>query len=280
MIRLTDGASLTEPLSRRDEGFGIAEAYAVSREVLTRRQHAGWLPLGRKIGFTNRTIYDEYGVYEPIFGYMYDRTVHEARHEAKRGAKEGEAGLSGELALASLAQPRIEPEILFHLRRRPSVTDDPGALLGCTDWLAHGFEIVQCHYPDWKFKVADTIADGGLHGAYIIGPRLGLTPGDENSLIEQLASFRISLSRDGTLVAEGGGALVLGSPLNALAHLIAVIQKLPDHPRLEAGEIVTTGTLTAAMPVTAGETWSTQIEGLPLPGFELRLREPALVGAC
>ena len=40
-----------------------------------RRLGAGWKPLGRKIGFTNRSIWPRYGVFEPIWGMVYDRTL-------------------------------------------------------------------------------------------------------------------------------------------------------------------------------------------------------------
>jgi 2-oxo-3-hexenedioate decarboxylase len=42
-----------------------------------------------------------------------------------------------------------------------------------------------------------------------------------------------------------------------------------NHP-VQAGEIITTGTLTRAMPVRAGETWSTTLDGIPLDGITLR----------
>jgi 2-oxo-3-hexenedioate decarboxylase len=42
------------------------------------------------------------------------------------------------------------------------------------------------------------------------------------------------------------------------------------HPPLAAGEIVTTGTLTRAMPIRPGETWSTSLHGIPLNGARLR----------
>ena len=262
MIRLADQVALAEPLTRCAPGFSNADAYRVARDVLTRRERSGWRRAGRKIGFTNRTIWDEYGVYEPIFGYMYDRTVSEATESAGRH--------HAVLPLAGLSQPRIEPEIAFKLRRRPPASRDPLALLDCVEWLAHGFEVVQCHFPDWRFAAADTIADGGLHGRYVVGPRLAVTPENAGALIEQLASFKISLFKDGVAAAQGGGEYVLGSPLNALAHLVAVLDGLPDHPPLDASELVTTGTLTAALPVAPGETWSTRIAGLPLAGLELR----------
>jgi 2-oxo-3-hexenedioate decarboxylase len=282
MIRLADSAALAEPITSCEAEFTVADAYAVSREAMARREQSGWRRLGRKIGFTNRTIWDQYGVYEPIFGYMYEQTLAYATDSLPLppgeapilpplppGEGRGE-GLAAHISLTGLVQPLIEPEIVFGLRTSPPLTDDPVALLGAVEWVGHGFEVVQCHFPGWKFGIADTIADGGLHGRYVVGPRFAVEPGSERALAEQLSRFRITLLKDGTTAAQGGGELVLGSPLSALAHFIQVLDALPDHPRLEAGEIVTTGTLTTALPIAAGETWSTRIEGLELPGFTLR----------
>jgi 2-oxo-3-hexenedioate decarboxylase len=105
----------------------------------------------------------------------------------------------------------------------------------------------------------------------VLGPRHEIARGSEAELAEALATFRISLLRDGVVAAEGQGDFVLGSPLLALGHLVEVLTSLPAHPPLEAGEIVTTGTLTAALPVRPGETWSTRFDGLDLPGFRLTL---------
>ena len=274
MMRLADTAGLAEPISARlpageagVAGFGVEEAYRVSREVLRRREASGWRRVGRKIGFTNREIWEQYGVYEPILGYMYDRTV--TWVEDRTWDVDG-PGPEATLSLAGLSQPLIEPEIVFQFRESPPLTDDPAALLGSIGWIGHGFEIVQCHFPGWKFVIADTIADGGLHGRYVVGPGIAV-PKDVGPLVEQLASFRLTLSRNGEAAARGGGELVLGSPLKALGHLVRLLASLPEHPAIEAGEIVTTGTLTDAMPVVAGETWSTRIEGLGVGGLTLRL---------
>jgi 2-oxo-3-hexenedioate decarboxylase len=260
VLRLQDSAALAQPFTARDAAFDLETAYAVSREVLRQREAAGWRRAGRKIGFTNRQIWDQYGVYEPIFGYMYDHTVLDVSGE----------GAQVELGLAELAQPLIEPEIVFKLGAPPPETNDAVDLLRCIEWVGHGFEIVQCHFPDWKFRVEDTIADGGLHGRYVVGPRVAVTSVNRGALAKQLSSFHITLLKHGEPVREGGGQLVLGSPLNAFAHLIDVLASLPDHPPLAAGELITTGTLTDAMPVVTGETWSTRIDGLPLTGLELR----------
>jgi 2-oxo-3-hexenedioate decarboxylase len=262
MVRLSDQAELAEPLTTAEPDFSIDVAYRVARAVLTRREQSGWRRVGRKIGFTNRTILDTYGVREPVFGYMYDRTLREVEPAA--------SGPHSALSLTGLTQPHIEPEIAFKLSAPPAKGDDPRELLRSIEWLAQGFEIVQCHFPGWKFRAADTIADSGLHGRYVLGPPQRVESLDPNRLIDQLAGFRVSLFKNGSLAAEGSGEHVLGSPLNALAHLVNVVAKLPDHPPLAAGEIVTTGTLTAALPVAAGEVWRTRIEGLPVSGLEIR----------
>ncbi len=110
---------------------------------------AGWQPVGRKIGFTNRTIWPRYGVYQPMWAHVWTRTVHFAR--------DGKASLP----LQSFVQPRIEPEVVFKLKGPVPLTDDPDAVLAAVEWIAPGFEIVQSHFPDWKFSAADCARRSG-----------------------------------------------------------------------------------------------------------------------
>lgn len=259
MTRLWDEAELGVAPSFGGQGFDVGDAYEIASEVLRRRESAGWRRLGRKIGFTNREMMARYGVDSPIFGYLYDHTVSYAR--------DGVAAL----ALERLVQPLIEPEIVFRLRYSPPATRDPLALLESIEWLAQGFELVQCHFPDWILGAADAIADAGLHGRYVVGEPTALEAGTAASLAGRLESFGIELVRDGDTVAKGSGERALGSPLNALAHLVGLLQELPGHPLLQAGELVTTGTLTTALPVAPGQVWSTRISGLPVAPVTLHL---------
>ncbi|MBM3612074.1 MAG: hydratase, partial [Alphaproteobacteria bacterium] len=74
------------------------------------------------------------------------------------------------------------------------------------------------------------------------------------------------------LMDAGRAANVLGGgPMAALAHLVAELAADPLAPPLTAGEIVSTGTLTRALPVAGGERWSTRLSGLPLADFALNL---------
>lgn len=81
--------------------------------------------------------------------------------------------------------------------------------------------------------------------------------------------FTIALACAGIVGDRGRGANVLGSPLAAVAHLISLLATQPRATALQAGELVTTGTLTQALPIRAGETWGTALDGIGLPGLSV-----------
>ena len=244
------------PFSRDARALDLAAASRVTAAVRRKREARGEVPIGRKIGFTNRTIWAEYGVFAPIWGDIYAGTVHEL---AAKGAG---------FPLAGLAEPRIEPEIVFGLASAPSPDMDEAALLACVDWVAHGFEIVQSLFPDWAFAAPDTVAAFGLHGALLIGGRRKLAP-DRAEWLATLSTFEIDLLRDGAVIDHGRAANVLDGPLSALRHLVGLLAKDPDNPPLAAGEIVTTGTLTRAFPVKPGEHFETRLAGVALEPISL-----------
>jgi 2-oxo-3-hexenedioate decarboxylase len=245
------------PFSSRLPHFDLDDAYRVTAAVRQLRETRGEISLGRKIGFTNRTIWDEYQVGAPMWGYIYDRTVHDL------------ADLESTLSLTGLAEPRIEPEIIFGLATAPEPGMDERALHTCVDWVAHGFELVQSIFPRWEFTLPDTVAAYGLHGRLVIGPRHALGQSVDDRA-RDLSAFRIDLKRDGRLVDEGQAANVLGGPLSALRHLVEVLSDDPVNPPLATSDIVTTGTLTRAFPVAPGETWSTEPKGVALDGIAIR----------
>jgi 2-keto-4-pentenoate hydratase len=244
------------PFTSRTAGLTLKDAYRVTALLNEKREARGARRLGRKIGFTNRTIWQQYNVHAPIWGYMYDSTVHDLNETAT-------------LPLASFAEPRIEPEIVFGLGAVPAPDMEDAALLACIDWVAHGFEIVQSPFPDWKFLPPDTVAVNGLHGALLIGPRHKLGP-HSTEWQKELAGFSIELLCDGCVIDRGVAANVLDGPLSALRHFLGLLSCDPVNHPLTTGEIVTTGTLTRALPVRADETWSTTLGGIGLGGIKLR----------
>lgn len=246
------------PVSDGDPAFDLDAAYRVSREVTRLREVRGETPVGWKIGFTNRTIWDEYGVHAPIWAPVYDTTLTEARGPAS-------------LDLSPLVEPRIEPEIVFRFGKPPHAGMSESELVPCLDGVAHGFEIVQSLFPGWRFQAADTVAAFGLHGALVVGPFTPMPgwrlPVEWRRLLE---TFTIQLFRDGEEIDRGKAENVLGGPLSALKHLV---DALGDEAAslIGPGKIVSTGTLTRAFPVKPGERWSTAIEGLVVAEMDLTL---------
>lgn len=252
------GGRQIAPFTSDDPAFGLDRAYRVTPVVRQLRETRGERVTGRKIGFTNRNIWAQYGVYAPIWGYVYDSTMHDL------------ATLDGSVSLGDFAEPRIEPEIVFGLSSAPRAGMDEAALLSCIDWVAHGFEIVQSIFPDWIFGAADTVAAFGLHGALLIGERHPIAEKREEWL-HALSDFSITL-RCGDVVEHGHARDVLDGPLSALKHLVDLLDSDAHNPPLAAGEIVTTGTLTRAMPVKAGERWSTELAGISVEGIAIAFR--------
>jgi 2-oxo-3-hexenedioate decarboxylase len=239
------------PFSSSHAPFNLDDAYRVAAAVRQMRESRGETPVGRKIGFTNRTIWAEYNVYAPMWGYVYDRTVHDL------------AEIGDTFSLMNLVEPRIEPEIVFGLAVAPVPGMDEKTLLEGVDWVAHGFEVVQSIFPGWRFTAPDTVAAFGLHGALLIGPRHSIAA-DAETWSRTLASFKIDLRCDGTIFERGCATNVLGGPVSALHHLIGLLARDQVNPQLAAGEIVTTGTLTRALPVAPGQTWTTELTGVAL----------------
>ena len=241
--------------SSSSPGLSVDDAYRVTPLVRQMYEAGGAKAVGRKIGFTNRTIWGQYSVYAPIWGHVFDRSVHDL-------------ATVGTLPLAPFSEPRIEPEIVFGLAAAPSADMDEAALSSCIAWVALGYEIVQSIFPGWKFAASDTIAANGLHGTLLIGPRHLYAP-RAAEWQRTLSAFEIDLSCDGRLVDRGHSANVLDGPLLALRHLAGLLAADAVNPPLAAGEIISTGTLTKAMPIVPGETWTATPKGIALDAIRL-----------
>jgi 2-keto-4-pentenoate hydratase len=249
--RLTD----SEPLTTED-GYRIADA------MLRLRQDQGERLAGRKLGFTNRKAWEAYGVSAPFWAPLFESTVRYAQDNAGRQSLDG------------AVQPRIEPEIIFKLSRAPEPDATIVSIADCIEWMASGFEIVCCPFPDWQFAAAEAIAAYGLHGTLIIGEPVTLSEASRRNLAAVLANTSVSLSctnADQTaLRAAGFGSRVLDSPVHALLALHQLLLQNLDWPQLEAGEVIASGTLTDAFPIAPGETWTTAFAGsLILPGLSV-----------
>ncbi len=251
------GLPLTKITSQFAE-FDATAAYAVADLVHAMRLAEGARAVGRKIGFTNPAMWAQYDVSAPVWAHLYDTSVTYLPDTSDTQA----------CSLHGFVNPKIEPEIIFHFHSAPPSNGDMAAVLGCIDWVAHGFEMVQSHYPGWNFQAPDAIADWGLHARLLVGKRQAMdTLGV--GLQDALSAFTLALSCDGQERETGKGSNVMGNPLQALTHLMQVLASQRPHQPLQANEIVTTGTVTSAYRVQPGQTWKTTLSGIALPGLSV-----------
>lgn len=258
LIDAHDQAMAIESIAARDPEFDLDAAYQVAAELMRVRRSRGSRPVGRKIGFTNRSIWALYGVDAAMWAHVYDDTVSYVQ------------GGTAEVSLAGTVAPRMEPEIVFKLRAPiPVGCDDAEQLLRSAEWYAHGVEIVHSHF-DWKFKLADATADWACHARLVIGEPQAIRDEDIPALARALPGVRAALVKGGVRQIEGIGANVLGSPAYALGFLADLLAKQGFMQPLAAGEVVSTGTISDALPVRPGETWSTEITGLPVQNLTIK----------
>jgi len=256
LIALLGTAEQVEPFSSRYREFGLAEAYEVVARVRDLRLARGEHPVGRKIGFTNRAAWRDYEISGPIWSYVFDRTVRKASAN----------GMAFELT--AMPEPRIEPEVALHLASAPAPNTNAEDLLACVDWVAPAFEVVYSIFPNWQFTAADAAAAHGVHGGLVLGEELSLI-GSGGKHTARLAAFSVEMENNRGDRREGHARNVLGGPLEALKFLVEEIARYPTSEPLRAGELVTTGTLTEAMPAVPGEHWTARFHGIDLKPLHL-----------
>ena len=281
------GQMIAVPPSARP-GFNLNTAYEVETLLKQFREAAGHKAVGRKVGYANKAMWRVLKLETLVWAHMYDDTVHYADNN------------SATLAIANPRSLKIEPEIVFGLKQPVTgAASDAASALASVDWLALGFEIIDCPFPEWKFQPSDFVASFGLHAALVVGEKIPVQPDNMVNLLDQLSVFKLRISKGGKLpesgdlvervgdpgeggsaknsvtggefIEEGSGKNSLKSPALCLAELSAAIaRRFPSYP-LSAGEIISTGTLTAGHPTVSGDIWTAEVEGLPLPPLTLRL---------
>ena len=229
-----------DPLSARFPGITVAEAYAVQLEVIRRKVASGALIVGKKIGLTSKAMQDMFGVREPDYGHILNTAV---------------IPESQPLGIQSLIQPRVESEICFVLKKGlkgPGVT--VAEVLSATQGVFPSFEIIDSRIRDWKIKVHDSIADNASNAAVVLGGKM--------TEIEDLDLRYVGLvlEKNGEVVSTAAGAAVLGNPAEAVSWLA---NKLAEYGvELKSGEFIMSGSLTAAFPAKAGDSFKATFDRL------------------
>lgn len=228
-----DGIAVRQP----EVPLSIDEAYAVQTRSLRGREARGERQVGVKLGFTSRAKMAQMGIDDVIVGFLTD-----AHH----------VGDGGDLSLAGLIHPRVEPEVAFRLARDVDTSDPADDLLSAVDAVAPALEIIDSRYRDFRFSLPAVIADNTSAARFAVGPWAPL-PAD-------LGDLDVVLEIDGTAAASGSTSAILGHPLEALRELRQMAERYGH--RLRAGSVILAGAATAAVPMPTTGVVTARVAGL------------------
>lgn len=219
------------PLTETDPDIGVEEAYQIQLHLIERKKATGRVVVGKKIGLTSLAMQALLGVKEPDYGHILNDMI----------IMEGE-----KIKLADLIAPRLEGEIAFVLKedlQGPGVTISE--VLRCSAGIMPALEIIDSRIRDWKIKLADTVADNASSARVVLGGKI-ISPYNID-----LRTVGMVMEKNGEIIATAAGAAVWGNPAQAVAWLA---NKLAEYGiPLRKGEVVLSGSLTAALPITPGD---------------------------
>ncbi|MBI0293412.1 fumarylacetoacetate hydrolase family protein [Streptomyces sp. PRKS01-29] len=209
---------------------GLEAAYAVQGATHDLAVAAGERVIGYKVGLTAQPAREAYGADEPAAGHLL----------ASRLLGDGEP-----LATAGLFAPLAEVEVAFTLGEAlpgPRVTAQD--VRDATAAIAPAFEIVDSRWRGGARTLPMLVADNTNAARAMVGP--AVAPSASVDLSEIAATLTI-----GSRTVPGSAAAVLGDPAEAVAWLAGHL--LRGGRRLEAGDIVLSGTLCAPTAISAGD---------------------------
>lgn len=219
------------PLTETDPHIGAEDAYQIQLRLIELKKATGRVVAGKKIGLTSLAMQAMLGVKEPDYGHILNDML----------VMEGE-----KIKLSDLIAPRIEGEIAFILNEDlagPGVT--VSQVLRGSAGLVPALEIIDSRIRDWKIKLPDTVADNASSARVVLGGRI------TSPYNIDLRTVGMVMEKNGEIMATAAGAAVLGHPAQAVAWLA---NKLAEFGiSLRKGEIVLSGSFTAALPIASGD---------------------------
>ena len=228
------------PFTDADPALGMADGYAIQRELIELLLADGDRIVGHKVGLTSKPMQKMVGVDSPDYGPVLASTIY----------RDGDTIPAGRFIA-----PKIEAEIVFVIGERlegpgVTVTEAHAAIAGAVAAM----EIVDSRIADWRIKLADTVADLASNGAMATSSRIVPITDIDTRLIG------MTLTRNGELIDTGAGAAALGDPVAVVAWLANVLGG--DGVALEPGHLIMTGALHAAVPMTPGDVFRAEFDRL------------------
>ncbi len=221
-------------LSERFPDLTQEQAYGIQIAATEMRIRSGSRLIGAKVGYTSGATQAQFGINEPVFGFLLDTGV----------CRESEA-----VPLDRMISPKIEPEIACLLKRDlkgPGVT--VAHALAAIAGVIPALELVDSRFVDWRANAIDMTADNAGGWGLVLGGRLTAVEALD------LRSVGIRLERNGRVISAGTGAAALGNPADVLAWLANKLAYF--NLGLTRGQVVITGSLVKAEPIMRGDSYT------------------------
>jgi 2-keto-4-pentenoate hydratase len=192
--------------------------------------------VGWKVGATNPAAREKLGIGAPFFGPM-----------PQSGVMDNGAVLEKTPCIGA-----CEPEYAFKMARDFPVKAEEITVQNATDaveCLHIAIEVIgrRVGNSDFANGIGVTMDFAG-NAVFVVGPEVV----DWQS--RDLAAGVVESKIDGSVVETGSGGLVMGDPINSLVWLAKTLAE--SGRQLKAGQWVSTGTCTPAVPAQAGRTYS------------------------
>ena len=197
----------------------LDQAYEIQSSLVKeiRGNLVGW-----KIGCTSKMAQEMSSTDEPFYGRMLAATTFDS---------------PATLDFSTLFAPIVELEIAFRFGSELAPRSSPygkDEVMDSVDAMYPAIEIVDCRYATgWPIGILPTIADNGVHAAFVIGEEVSDWQAVNRPQIPVMAEV------DGKFATDGVGANALDDPMNALVWLANSCTSRGQS--IGAGEIVTTG---------------------------------------
>ena len=202
-----------------------SHAYAVQNALVEKlERHNDAIVVGWKVGCTSKMTQEMSSTDEPFFGRMFKKTIFSQVDT---------------INLGNFFNPILEPEVGFLIvedllpNAAPFSEQD---ILKATGGLIPAIEIVDCRYSSgWPLKILRTIADNGVHGAFIKGNLRS----DWQHIKRTAISLKVDLN--GHFETDGLGANALGDPIQSVRWLANTCIKYGSY--IKAGDLISSGNI-------------------------------------
>ncbi|MFD2443779.1 2-keto-4-pentenoate hydratase [Bacillus sp. CGMCC 1.16607] len=221
------------------------EAYLIQEKLIQRREKDGARRIGLKLGLTSKAKQQMMGVHEAIYGYLTDDML----------ALEWEP-----IKFSQLIHPKAEPEIAFFMKEDLQGTNITAQdVIQATHYVAPAIEIIDSRYLNFKFTLADVIADNCSSAKFVIGSKW-ISPDDLD-----LAQLGMVMSKNGTVSQVGASAAVLGHPATSVAWAVNKLGEIGKG--IKKGDLILSGAISEAISFEPNDTIQVQFQELGSVSF-------------